>query len=68
MPWQEMDTMLLRREFVELASQEGANVSELCRHFEISRKTGYKWIERYGDGAGRPGPHPSQRHSQPSSR
>ena len=54
MPWQEMDTMLLRREFVELAGQEGANVSELCRHFEISRKTGYKWIERYGDGAGRP--------------
>jgi transposase InsO family protein len=29
-----------------LASQEGANVSELCRRFGISRKTGYKWLAR----------------------
>ena len=37
----------LREEFVRLASQEGANVSELCRRFEISRKTGYKWLRRW---------------------
>jgi transposase len=37
----------LREEFVRLASQEGANVSELCRRFEISRKTGYKWLGRW---------------------
>lgn len=36
-----------REEFVRLASQEGANVSELCRRFEISRKTGYKWLARW---------------------
>lgn len=47
MPWQEVSTMSLRREFVELAQAEGANVAALCRHFEISRKTGYKWLERY---------------------
>jgi transposase InsO family protein len=53
MPWQEVDTMMLRREFVELASQEGANVSELCRRHGISRKTGYKWLQRQGAGAGK---------------
>jgi transposase InsO family protein len=35
-----------REEFVGLASQPDANVSELCRRFEISRKTGYKWLQR----------------------
>jgi transposase InsO family protein len=47
MPWQETSTMSLRREFCALASREGANVSELCRRFGISRKTGYKWLARY---------------------
>ena len=54
MPWQEVNVMTLRREFVELAAQEGANVSELCRRYEISRKTGYKWLGRGGGGSGRP--------------
>ncbi len=35
-----------RSEFLVLARQEGANVSELCRRFQISRKTGYKWLAR----------------------
>ena len=35
-----------REEFVALASQRDANVSELCRRFGISRKTGYKWLNR----------------------
>lgn len=38
--------MSLRREFVQLAGQPGANVSALCRRFSISRKTGYKWLDR----------------------
>lgn len=46
MPWQEVSTMSLRKEFVMLASIEGANRAELCRRFGISRKTGYKWLER----------------------
>ena len=47
MPWQERHTMSLRREFVEMARQEGANVRALCRHFEISPKTAYKWLSRF---------------------
>ena len=47
MPWKEMDAVSLRREFVELAGMEGSNVRELCRRFRISRKTGYKWLDRF---------------------
>jgi transposase InsO family protein len=46
MPWKEVTTMSLRLEFVRLALHEGANMSELCRRFGISRKTGYKWLDR----------------------
>jgi transposase InsO family protein len=35
-----------REEFVRFAKQPGANISELCRRFAISRKTGYKWLGR----------------------
>lgn len=35
-----------REEFARLAQQPGANISELCRRFGISRKTGYKWLAR----------------------
>jgi transposase-like protein len=40
--------MSLRKEFIMLASQDCANISELCRRFGISRKTAYKWLGRYG--------------------
>ena len=45
--WRECDRVSLRREFVKLASVEGANVSALCRQFGVSRKTGYKWLGRF---------------------
>ena len=35
-----------REEFCRLAFHPDANVSELCRRFGISRKTGYKWLAR----------------------
>jgi transposase InsO family protein len=47
MPWQQRDTLSIRLEFVRLASQEGANRRELCRRFEISPKTAYKWLDRF---------------------
>jgi transposase InsO family protein len=47
MAWKEQTTMSLRLEFIGFARQEGANISELCRRFEISRKTAYKWLARY---------------------
>ncbi len=39
--------MSSRYEFVHLASQPEANVRDLCRRFEISPKTAYKWLKRY---------------------
>ena len=50
MSWNPRDTMNLRLEFVELASQEGANRRALCRRFRISPKTGYKWLARHAQG------------------
>jgi len=47
MPWKVETVMNVRREFVELARMEGANLSELCRRFEVSRPTAYKWLKRY---------------------
>ena len=46
MPWQEENRMSLRREFVLLARQRSLPFSELCHRFNISRKTGYKWLQR----------------------
>ena len=36
-----------RVEFVRLAGAPDANISELCRRFEVSRSDGYKWLARY---------------------
>lgn len=47
MPWKEASLMSQRLEFVTLAIAEGANMSRLCRRYTISRKTGYKWIDRF---------------------
>ena len=49
MPWKVRDVMSLRREFVQLATQPGSNIRELCRRFGISAKTGYKWLERFAE-------------------
>jgi transposase InsO family protein len=47
MPWNEVTTVCLRAEFVRLALNEDANISQLCERFRISRKTGYKWLARF---------------------
>jgi transposase InsO family protein len=47
MPWKEIKTVDLRKEFVELAAAGAVSFSELCRRFSISRKTGYKWLSRF---------------------
>lgn len=47
MPWKEVSTVSLRKEFVVLASQPQVNKRELCRRFGISPETGYKWLRRY---------------------
>ena len=50
MPWKEINKLSLRREFVIQALQPGTNRRELCRRYEISPKTGYKWFNRYNKG------------------
>lgn len=50
MPWKEVTSVSLRKEFVALASLPDANISELCRRFGISRKTAYKWLKRVQSG------------------
>ena len=47
MSWKDVTIMSQRFEFVMLSLQEGANISELCRRFNISRPTGYKFLHRY---------------------
>ena len=49
MPWKVRDAMSERLDLVTLAGQPGANMAELCRRFGVSRKTGYKWLKRFGE-------------------
>src|SRR5688572_14998419 len=50
MPWRTITPMSQRHEFVVLAAQGGLAMKELCCRFGISRKTGYKWLQRYREG------------------
>ena len=45
MPWKDKTVEELRKEFVE-AAKKSRNFSSVCREFGITRKTGYKWMER----------------------
>lgn len=46
MPWESKTVEKLREEFV-LAAKSAHNFSSLCREFGITRKTGYKWVDRF---------------------
>ena len=48
MPWKECCRVSEREEFVRLLERASRNVSTMCRRYGISRKTGYKWLARYG--------------------
>lgn len=47
MPWKETDVMNERTEFVLRAYRGLEAFGELCREYGISRKTGYKWKQRF---------------------
>jgi len=47
--------MSQRLEFVQMASSEQANIRQLCRHFNISAPTAYKWLSRFQQ-SGQPEP------------
>ena len=50
MPWPEVCAVELREEFVELVLSGDYELTALCAEYGISRKTGYKWLERYRGG------------------
>ncbi len=47
MPWRETSLMDQRVQFIGDYTRALWPVSELCRRYGISRKTGYKWLTRY---------------------
>lgn len=47
MPWKETCAMEQRMSFVIEHEREDLSIAELCRRHEVSRKTGYKWLERF---------------------
>jgi transposase InsO family protein len=47
MPWEETCTMDERLKFVSACLSGEQPMSWLCERFGISRKTGYKWLDRY---------------------
>lgn len=50
MPWRETSPMQQRLEFVREYKSELFTMTELAAQYGISRKTGYKWLERYAAG------------------
>jgi transposase len=47
LPWKTSDLFQQREDFVKRATRGDECFSSLCRSFEISRQTGYKWLSRY---------------------
>jgi transposase InsO family protein len=68
MPWKESGVLNLRTEFVLRTFESKVSFRELCGEYGISRKTGYKWKERFlergidglGDRSRRPATSPKQ--------
>jgi len=50
MPFTELSIMSQRLEFCILALTPESNLSDLCRRFNITRRTGYKWMKRFSEG------------------
>lgn len=50
MPWQETSPMDLRVQFVHEVKTGFFTMTELAESYRISRKTAYKWLERYTEG------------------
>src|SRR6266498_4727291 len=47
MPWKEASPMDQRTQFIADHLRDVLSITELCALYGISRKTGYKWIDRY---------------------
>lgn len=47
MAWRKTKVEDQKKEFIQAYLENKFTISDLCRHFDISRKCGYKWINRY---------------------
>ncbi len=47
MPWKESNALEQRNAFITEWTKGETSIAELCRIYEISRKTAYKWLERF---------------------
>jgi putative transposase len=47
MPWRETSPMDQRLRFIADYRRDYATFAELCERYGVSRKTGYKWVDRY---------------------
>ena len=59
MPWLETAPMEQRERFIRDQQLALYTMTELCARYGISRKTGYKWLERFDEG-GRDAPRRSE--------
>ena len=47
MPWSVTTPMTQRRDFVEDYIRRLYSMTDLCAHYRISRRIGYKWLRRF---------------------
>lgn len=47
MPWITKEIHKMRQEFIEYLLYKSSCMAEACKQFNISRRTGYKWKERF---------------------
>jgi transposase InsO family protein len=50
MPWHEATPMEQREQFVRDQQRGLYTMTELCARYDVSRKTGYKWLDRFDEG------------------
>src|SRR5688572_27312412 len=50
MSWKETCPVQEREAFVKAAMSRSVSITALCRKFQVSRKTGYKWLARFMKG------------------
>ena len=68
LPWKQTSSQNEQIRFIELCKAGGVNFVDLCRQFRISRKTGYKRVQRFeadgweglGDRSRAPHRHPNR--------
>lgn len=47
MPWSQTSPMDQKTQFIADYLRDRLSMTELCALYNVSRKTGYKWVDRY---------------------